>query len=215
MSRETFCKRVNTAVNWTVWTFLTSYNKKPFVPPAPDPTPNPTPPASLIVPPWMETAVSLQGVKEDLSAGSNPIIMDWAKTVGGQVQREYYNDGVPWCGLFTDYCLVKNGYPGQDQPLWARNWAKYGIDPNALIWGSIAVFTRDGGGHVGYLVGADAQALHILGGNQSDAVNVQRVSRARFLALRWPSTAADIGRVTVGSTFNSVARIPEEFGRGV
>ncbi|MEM1307595.1 MAG: glycosyl hydrolase 108 family protein, partial [Pseudomonadota bacterium] len=46
-------------------------------------------------------------------------------------------------------------------------------------------------GHVGFLVGATADALFLLGGNQSDQVNVTRFARSRLLGLRLPKTGAE------------------------
>ena len=48
------------------------------------------------------------------------------------------------------------------------------------------VFTRSGGGHVGFYVSEDKEAYNILGGNQSDKVSVARVGKDRFLEARWP-----------------------------
>jgi hypothetical protein len=48
------------------------------------------------------------------------------------------------------------------------------------------VFSRKGGGHVGFLLSEDADTYHILGGNQSDTVNVARIAKSRFVGARWP-----------------------------
>jgi hypothetical protein len=46
---------------------------------------------------------------------------------------------------------------------------------------------RDGGGHIAIVVGHDqAGNLMMLGGNQSDAVNIQAFLRDRPLSFRWP-----------------------------
>lgn len=53
--------------------------------------------------------------------------------------------------------------------------------------GCVVVFARQGGGHVGLLVGEDtAGNLLILGGNQGNAVNIRAFPRDRVLAYRWP-----------------------------
>ncbi len=52
--------------------------------------------------------------------------------------------------------------------------------------GGIAAFWRDspGGwqGHVDFLIGEDAEACHVLGGNQSDSVNISGQLAASQLA---------------------------------
>jgi hypothetical protein len=50
----------------------------------------------------------------------------------------------------------------------------------------VLVFQRPGGGHVGFYVGEDATAYHVLGGNQGDAVTIARIAKARCVARRWP-----------------------------
>ena len=61
--------------------------------------------------------------------------------------------------------------------------------------GAIAVFERQGGGHVGFVDSVNADgSLNILGGNQGDAVNIRKFGRDRLIALRWPSGVA------IGST---------------
>jgi hypothetical protein len=50
----------------------------------------------------------------------------------------------------------------------------------------VAVFGRDGGGHVGFVVGESAAHLHILGGNQSNSVSIAPIAKRRLLGLRWP-----------------------------
>ncbi|MEM8948079.1 MAG: hypothetical protein AAGA21_20560 [Pseudomonadota bacterium] len=47
----------------------------------------------------------------------------------------------------------------------------------------------DGRGHVGFYWAEDETTYHILGGNQSNEVNVSRYKKDRFLRARWPDTA--------------------------
>ena len=81
---------------------------------------------------------------------------------------------------------------GPNNPLGARSWGKLGISCKAQP-GAVMVFWREskqsGKGHVGFYVAEDDMAFHILGGNQSDAVNVKRVPKDRFVEARWPATA--------------------------
>jgi hypothetical protein len=51
----------------------------------------------------------------------------------------------------------------------------------------VVVFKRDGGGHVGFVVGKDqAGNLMVLGGNQSDSVNIKPFKTDRVVGYRWP-----------------------------
>jgi uncharacterized protein (TIGR02594 family) len=141
--------------------------------------------------PWFTEAQRLIGVTEDVTAASNPLLIGWGRDLG----CHYTNDETAWCGLFVGHCIASQ-LPGEAlpiNPLGARGWQKFGrvCDPQP---GAVMVFWRvartDGRGHVGFYVAEDAQGYyHILGGNQSDAVNVSRVPKARFVDARWPVTA--------------------------
>lgn len=136
--------------------------------------------------PWMEVAKSLIGTKEDPGPKNNPVILQWAEVV--KVNKVYTADSIPWCGLFTGFVVASVGITPVKDPLWALNWNKFGtaIDKNKPVYGAIAAFKRNGGGHVGFVVGHDNDSLHILGGNQSDMVNITRVAKNRLVGLRWP-----------------------------
>lgn len=137
--------------------------------------------------PWMYTAEQLLGTTEIKGKRSNPRIIQWAKNVGGWITSYYKNDDIPWCGLFVDHCLRVHGIEITiDNPLGARNWAKFGFEVEPCR-GAIMVFTRKGGGHVGFYVSEDLDFYHILGGNQSNTVNVTKIAKSRFLSARWPT----------------------------
>lgn len=141
--------------------------------------------------PWLAEAQRAIGVHEDTGPGSNPLIIGWAR----RLRIDYGNDEISWYGLFVAHCigltLPAEALP--TNPLGARNWGNFGIPCPVPQPGAVLTFwreRRDGWkGHVGFYVGEDAAAFHVLGGNQGDAVNVKRFPRDRFLAARWPKTA--------------------------
>lgn len=140
--------------------------------------------------PWFTEAQRALGIKEDTGPGSNPLIIGWAR----RLRIDYGNDEISWCGLFVAHCIGLT-LPGEvlpPNPLGARGWGKCGIDCTPQP-GAIMTFWRESRagwkGHVGFYVGEDASAYHVLGGNQGDAVNVKRFARDRFLVSRWPKTA--------------------------
>ena len=139
---------------------------------------------------WLDVAHRLLGVEEGAGPVVNPFIIDWARQEGGWVERFYQDDEIPWCGLFVCHCLHSVGIAGPKNPLSALAWADWGTELGAddLCQGAVLVFKRAGGGHVGFYVGEDpdGQALHVLGGNQSDRVSITRIPRARLFAARWP-----------------------------
>ena len=55
-------------------------------------------------------------------------------------------------------------------------------------YGCLVVFTRQGGGHVGFVVGKDkAGNLLVLGGNQGNRVSIAAFPTSRVAAYVWPS----------------------------
>lgn len=128
-------------------------------------------------------AVELIGTREIVGSKHNPKIMSWAKELG--LEKTYVNDEIPWCGLFVGVVVKRAGFSVVKDPLWARNWDKFGTDQKLAMFGDILTFTRPGGGgHVGFYVGEDKDCYHILGGNQSDSVNVTRILKSRCAKIR-------------------------------
>lgn len=127
--------------------------------------------------------ISVHGTAEKLGAGSNPSIMEWAKATG--LSRFYSDDSVPWCGLAMAYVALQAGWEPPLNPLWARNWLNFGKpSPDFPMLGDVLVFARGSAGHVGVYVGEDAAAYHIIGGNQSDKVNITRRAKTGLLGSR-------------------------------
>jgi uncharacterized protein (TIGR02594 family) len=97
--------------------------------------------------------------------------------------------GQPWCGLFVAHCLrYANRYV---VPLWfrARAWESDNMTKlKAPAYGCIVTFTRQGGGHVGFVVGKNAQGnIMVLGGNQSNMVNIAPFAQNRVTGYYWPA----------------------------
>lgn len=155
------------------------------------------------MPPWMKIAYSLNGTKEFAGKGNNPKIIEWAKKLGGWFASFYKEDSIPWCGLFVAHCIKEAGFPVQGDALSALGWSDYGKPCHPCV-GAIMVFSRQGGGHVGFYVGEDKDAFHILGGNQSDMVSVARVSKSRHVQTRWPTAhpMSTTGRVWLTAKTN-------------
>ena len=89
-----------------------------------------------------------------------------------------------WCGLCCAYAAQQAGWDVPINPLWARNWLKWGrVVPKAGL-GDVLVFQRGSAGHVALYVGETATHYHILGGNQNDAVNIKLKARSDCLGIR-------------------------------
>jgi uncharacterized protein (TIGR02594 family) len=131
----------------------------------------------------LREALKRYGVAEVPGLANSPAIMAWAKDVG--LTAAYTADSVAWCGLFMAEICKAAGKPVVRDPLWARNWLKWGQEGGQPELGDVLVFQRvGGGGHVGLYVGEDAGAYHVLGGNTSDAVSIARLAKDRLLGCR-------------------------------
>jgi uncharacterized protein (TIGR02594 family) len=155
------------------------------------PQPAAAAPLSNLAMPWFLESQRAIGITEDTGPGSNPLIIGWAR----RLRIDYARDEISWCGLFVAHCIGLT-LPGEvmpTNPLGARAWSNFGNPCAVPQPGAVITFWRESRngwkGHVGFYVGEDASAYHILGGNQGDAVNVKRFARDRFLAARWPRTA--------------------------
>jgi uncharacterized protein (TIGR02594 family) len=99
------------------------------------------------------------------------------------------------CGAFTARCMMDVGLPYPDRYASALAWASYG-EPCGPQLGAIAVLTRRGGGHVGFVTAVSPGGRHVqlLGGNQGDAVNERWFDASRITAYRCPpGCASELG----------------------
>ena len=140
-------------------------------------------------PAWLDEAWRENGVREVPGAASNPRILQFFAEVG---HPDVARDEVAWCAAFLGACLERAGY-ASTRSLLARSYLNWGLPIEALRIGAIAVLSRGddpGQGHVGFVVGVNARSVMLLGGNQTDAVNVQSFDIGRLLGLRWPTACA-------------------------
>lgn len=151
--------------------------------------------------PWMETAKKLVGTKEVPGPGNNKTIIEWAKAVGGYAAKYYTKDEIPWCGLFVAHCLEENNLSLPSNPLYSLDYLKWGQKIIKPTPGAVMIFVRPGGGHIGFYLSEDKESYHILGGNQSDMVNVTRVEKSRLKGIRWPKEVSKPTTGPVTATF--------------
>jgi uncharacterized protein (TIGR02594 family) len=139
-------------------------------------------------PPWLEIALGEQGVKGILGTSANPRIVQYLQSTTLPAPLAQ-TDETFWCSAFVNWCVEQAGFEGTDSAL-ARSWSTWGKAIDRPVRGCIVVFERPEGGstagHVGFFMGADRNSLLVLGGNQSNAVNLGRQPRNRLLASRVP-----------------------------
>lgn len=136
-------------------------------------------------PKWLAAARVQMGQKEIPGAKHNSRIVEWFKAAKAPWFKD---DETPWCGAFAAGCMLAAGQtiPDKGEAVRAKAWATWGKDTPPRV-GAVAVFGRDGGGHVGFVVGESATHLYVLGGNQSNAVNIMPIAKSRLIAFRWPA----------------------------
>lgn len=142
-------------------------------------------------PTWIKEARAQIGVREIKGPKNELKILAWWKAIKRGGIRD---DETPWCAAFVGGCLEAVGITSSRFES-ARSYETWGSPLAAPIFGCVVVFTREGGGHVGFVVGQDfAGRLLVLGGNQGDAVNIRAFDRSRATAYRWPmGVRADVG----------------------
>lgn len=148
-----------------------------------------TPGASVPVPtetmpPWMAEMHRKMGLHE---VRDNAILSAWLK-----IGRALGNPAsLPWCGDAVESCLAKTlpSEPLPANPFFAQSWASWGIDTIHPIVGAIGVIRwTPTSGHVGIVAGIEGGTVYLLGGNQSNAINVSGFPRSKFIGFRWPKT---------------------------
>jgi uncharacterized protein (TIGR02594 family) len=145
----------------------------------------------LADPAWISVAKKYLGEREIKGPHHNPHILKWWKNMGAPFKE----DETPWCGGFVGGVLAETGIKPAKNGAMARAWNSFGKKLTKPAVGCIVVFWRGSkagsAGHVGFVLGKDQHGnLMVLGGNQSDAVNVKPFARSgpnnRVLGYRWP-----------------------------
>jgi uncharacterized protein (TIGR02594 family) len=143
------------------------------------------------------------GVKEIPGTKTNALIaaMNWL-ALGKS------NEDDPWCGSFLKFTHYLLGYETPPNPAGARNWLRAGttVKIEDAKPGDVVILWRESPqswkGHVGFFHAWGPGTVRLLGGNQSDGVNVASFARNRILGVRRPKPAFDfaaaIARATPG-----------------
>lgn len=132
---------------------------------------------------WMNIAETHIGLAEIKGPKHSPTILKWLQRLGAW----WADDETPWCGTFVAQCISEAGLPVPKYWMRAKDWLNWGIQINRPAYGCIVVFSREGGGHVGFVAGVDRLGrLMVLGGNQRDTVSIAPFDSARVLGYRWP-----------------------------
>ncbi len=138
-------------------------------------------------PTWLTHAKRYIGTKEIKGQINNVVIVNWWE----KIKLSIRDDETPWCAAFVGAMLEECGIKSTRSAA-ARSYLKWGTEITKPTTGCVVVFWRGSptgwSGHVGFLVGQDKMGnLMILGGNQSDEVNIKPFSKKRVLSYRVPN----------------------------
>jgi len=137
------------------------------------------------VPAWLAVAFDEVGTKEIPGDGHNPRIVEYHQATSLKAT----SDEVPWCSSFANWVVKQAGIKGTGSAA-ARSWMTWGRPLSTPVYGCIVVMKRGknpGAGHVGFFVASlGDNHIRVLGGNQSDAVNIATFRRSSVLSYRWP-----------------------------
>jgi uncharacterized protein (TIGR02594 family) len=151
----------------------------------PGQAPAPAPPTSGQTPYGL--ARTHLGTREIPGKKDNPIIIRWLRSFAAWVTSEE----TPWCSAFANAMAKETGYERTGK-LNARSWLDVGLEIKLkdAKRGDVVILTRGNPkgweGHVAFLDFHDKKTgqLYLLGGNQSNAVNVSTYPVTRLLGIR-------------------------------
>lgn len=145
-------------------------------------------------------ALAARGMREIPGSKHNPEVVQMFADVGHDWVKD---DETAWCAAFVGAMLKRAGMAHTGK-LNARSYAEWGehVDLNDAQPGDIIVFWRGSPdswkGHVGFFVRWEGDSALVVGGNQSNAVNISTYPKSRVLAVRRsphakaPSPAASV-----------------------
>lgn len=97
------------------------------------------------------------------------------------------DDETAWCAAFVNWALWKVGLKGTGS-LMARSFLKYGVGTKVPKVGDLVVFWRVAKdtpyGHVAFYIKETKDLIYVLGGNQSNAVNITAFPKSQLLEYR-------------------------------
>lgn len=135
--------------------------------------------------PWIAEARKFVGVREVKGPRHNALILGWLKRLGAW----WSDDETAWCATLCAQVLDTCKLPYPKDWYRAKAYLDMPVKLDRPAYGCLVIFDREGGGHVGFVVGQDQHGnLMVLGGNQGDMVCIRPFRKdQRAPQYRWPS----------------------------
>lgn len=132
----------------------------------------------------IEIALAEYGTKEIEGSRHNMDIVNYAKESGFSWVND---DETPWCSIFLSWVSMKANLE-RSKKANARSWLDVGKEVQRPEIGDIAILWRENvnswKGHVGIFINKENGFVRILGGNQSDEVNISRYPESQVLKYK-------------------------------
>lgn len=91
------------------------------------------------------------------------------------------------CGIYVARCFQVCNMEIPKNWMRAKDWCNWGVKIAKPMDGCVVVFEREGGGHVGFVVGETVDGfLSVLGGNQKNKVSIAKFNKDRVVGYYWP-----------------------------
>lgn len=133
--------------------------------------------------------------------GNNPKVVAYFKDSGNPGVKD---DETAWCAAFVGAMLRRAGMKSTGA-LNARSYLDWGtpVDRKDAQPGDVVIFKRGNSswqGHVAFFVKDRGALLDVLGGNQSNAVNIKGYSAKGLLGIRRATGAAHVKKTPASAT---------------
>jgi uncharacterized protein (TIGR02594 family) len=123
------------------------------------------------------------GEQESIGTKVNPTILGWIRA---WFPRATDDSTIAWCAIWLSTVVSDCGIGVPDKPFRARMWKEWGTKREGPAQvGDVAVLRRKGGHHVGIVLKATDRYVWLVGGNQSNSVNVTRFDASLIEAVRF------------------------------
>lgn len=138
---------------------------------------------------WYQIAVREMNTGIDEIPGHdahNPRIVEYHQATSLKAT----DDETAWCSSFINWCMMKAGQERTNNAM-ARSWLNWGKKLDPPEKGCVVVFSRPpnpASGHVALFEEIRGDRIFVLGGNQSNQVNISSYPRVRLLDYRWPAS---------------------------
>ena len=131
----------------------------------------------------LEIALTQYGIKEIVGSNNNKKIVSYFQDLGFDIS----DDETAWCAAFINWCALKAGFKRTNK-LNARSFLEIGviIELDSIQLGDVVILERgsDWQGHVGIFINRVGNLVYLLGGNQSNMVNITAYSIDKILGIR-------------------------------